>query len=604
MREQAFLEAGDEHRRKLQALGRVHGHHLQRVLAFTGLVLAGLQRRVRQERSERVHHGRIRGLAGREVDNGFVGIERGRRVDEFGQVLDPVGAFALRLVVRHKPALGDHVVHRLGQRQAARLGLHLFDDRAERRQRIACLAGGEAGDGGVERQVRGPGRILQRFHCPRADATRREVGDPQEGVVVLGVLHEAQVRQRVLDLGPLEEPQAAIDAIRNARREQGMFQHPRLRVRAVQDRHVLVARAIAREALDFLDDPARLVHVGLALEHADRLARAGRGPQVLAKAIGVVGDQRVGRVEDISVRAVVLLEADHLLDLEVPLEVGHVAHVRAAECIDRLVVVADREDRGLRPGQQLQPAVLQPVGVLELVDEDVAKAMRVVRAQELVSRQQLVAAQKQLGEVGHALALALRVVGGVDLDGTARLVVGGLHIACPLAFLLPAVDEPLHLARRETVVVDVHGLQQPLHHGELVGGIEDLEGLRQPRVAVMDPQHPVAQAVEGADPHAARVHRQHRGEARQHLARRLVRERDRKQPRRRNQPVLDQPGDARGEHACLPAAGPGKDERVLPVGNRDRRKLLGIEVFEVERQSARIIATAPSGARAARGIRL
>ena len=43
---------------------------------------------------------------------------------------------------------------------------------------------------------------------------------------------------------------------------------------------------------------------------------------------------------------------------------------------------------------------------------------------------------------------------------------------------------------------------------------------------------------------------------------------------------------------------------MLPVGNRDRRKLLGIEVFEVEGQSARIIATAPSGARAARGIRL
>ena len=47
---------------------------------------------------------------------------------------------------------------------------------------------------------------------------------------------------------------------------------------------------------------------------------------------------------------------------------------------------------------------------------------------------------------------------------------------------------------------------------------------------------------------------------------------------------LDQPGDARGEHARLAAAGAGEDQRVL-VGKRDRVQLLRIEVFEVERQS-------------------
>jgi hypothetical protein len=50
------------------------------------------------------------------------------------------------------------------------------------------------------------------------------------------------------------------------------------------------------------------------------------------------------------------------------------------------------------------------------------------------------------------------------------------------------------------------------------------------RVAVVRAQQAIAQAVERADPHAARVDRQHRGKAREHLARGLVGERDGEDP--------------------------------------------------------------------------
>jgi hypothetical protein len=67
-------------------------------------------------------------------------------------------------------------------------------------------------------------------------------------------------------------------------------------------------------------------------------------------------------------------------------------------------------------------------------------------------------------------------------------------------------------------------LARALDQRLLVAGIEDLEELRQARVAVMRAQQPVAQAVERAHPHAARVDRQHRREAREHLARGFVSE--------------------------------------------------------------------------------
>ena len=84
----------------------------------------------------------------------------------------------------------------------------------------------------------------------------------------------------------------------------------------------------------------------------------------------------------------------------------------------------------------------------------------------------------------------------------------------------------------------------------------------------MRAQEAVGEAVEGADPQAARIHRQHRREPRDHLARGLVGERDRQHAARRDVPGLDQPGDARREDAGLAAAGARQHER-MPFGQGD-----------------------------------
>jgi hypothetical protein len=131
-----------------------------------------------------------------------------------------------------------------------------------------------------------------------ADAARREVHHAQEGVVVLRVGGQAQVGQGVLDLGALEEAQAAVDPVGNAGGEQGVFDAARLGVGAVQHGHVVPRRPSRLQGLDFLHHEARFLAVVVGLEMADRLALAGVGPQVLAQAVLVVGDHRIGGVED------------------------------------------------------------------------------------------------------------------------------------------------------------------------------------------------------------------------------------------------------------------------------------------------------------------
>ena len=165
-------------------------------------------------------------------------------------------------------------------------------------------------------------------------------------------------------------------------------------------------------------------------------------------------------------------------------------------------------------------------------------------------------------EVGDALFLALRVVGGEELDLAARQVVAGRHVARAQPLFLLAVDEALQVARREAVLVDVERPGEALDRRELVLRVEDLELARQSCVLVMRAQEAVRQAMKGADPQAARAHRQHRREARQHFARRLVGERDREHAAGRDLAVLDEPGDAGGKYAGLAAAGARKHERV------------------------------------------
>src|SRR5258706_11710479 len=135
----------------------------------------------------------------------------------------------------------------------------------------------------------------------------------------------------------------SVHAVGDAVREERVLDDARLGVRAVQHPDIGKTQSAALQRLHLLGQPVRLVAVALRLVYSHRLAVARGGPQVLAEALLVVGDERVRRGEDVTVRAVVLLETDDVLDVEVALEFGHVADIRSAEGIDGLVVVAHGE---------------------------------------------------------------------------------------------------------------------------------------------------------------------------------------------------------------------------------------------------------------------
>ena len=171
----------------------------------------------------------------------------------------------------------------------------------------------------------------------------------------------------------------------------GVFQHARLRVAAVEHGDLAAQAAFMDQRTDLVHHPLGLHAVRRLLDDAHGLAFALLGPEVLAQAAAVVADQRVGRIQDVAIGTIVLLQPDHRAMRVIALEVGHVADVGAPERVDGLVVVTHGEDRRAAAGQQTQPLVLQRVGVLELIDQDVAETPLVVLAHRRVARQQFIA---------------------------------------------------------------------------------------------------------------------------------------------------------------------------------------------------------------------
>ena len=105
--------------------------------------------------------------------------------------------------------------------------------------------------------------------------------------------------------------------------------------------------------LHLVHDEARFLLVVGGGVDAQRLALALRGPEVLAQARLVLRDDRVGRVEDVALRAVVLLELHDFLHAEVAHELVHVADFGAAEAVYRLIVIANRENAPFDPASSL-----------------------------------------------------------------------------------------------------------------------------------------------------------------------------------------------------------------------------------------------------------
>ena len=148
--------------------------------------------------------------------------------------------------------------------------------------------------------------------------------------------------------------------------------------------------------------------------HLDLLAWVAFGPQCLAQAALVGGDQAGCRAEDRGRRTVIPFEADDFRTWKIALEAQDVFHFRAAPGIDRLIVVAHDTDIAGAARQQLEPQILDDIGILVFVDQHVAEAFAIFGEDFRLRAQDGQRVEQQIAEIGGVQRFEPLLIGGIE----------------------------------------------------------------------------------------------------------------------------------------------------------------------------------------------
>ena len=181
-----------------------------------------------------------------------------------------------------------------GQIQALRLGLQALYQVHKRNQFAVFGIGGQVQQSLPQTGLQILRHRLHGFNAARTDAARRHVDDAQYRIVVLRVHGHAQIRQRVFDFLALIKAQATVNFIRHVRRKQRLLQHPRLRIAAVQHRHIVKSHAILHPCFGFFHHEIGFKKIGIGpIKTQFFTVCIGRfigQTQIFAQTLFIVGD--------------------------------------------------------------------------------------------------------------------------------------------------------------------------------------------------------------------------------------------------------------------------------------------------------------------------
>ncbi len=237
-----------------------------------------------------------------------------------------------------------------------------------------------------------------------------------------------------------------------------VFKFARLMLCAHEDRAAVQALAFELQALDLFTNAPRLLRPVPHAYDFDFLALVDLGPECLAKAAAVGVDQAAGGGEDMRGRAVILFELDDFCTRKILFKAQDIGHLRPAPAVDRLVIIADAGDVLALLREQPQPQILDRIGVLIFVDEDIFELLLIFLEHVAVLAEQRQAVQQQVAKVTGVERQKARLVYAVKMLAFAvgiSFVIVGIELGRRFARILPFVDQARQLFSRKAFVVDI-----------------------------------------------------------------------------------------------------------------------------------------------------
>ena len=112
-----------------------------------------------------------------------------------------------------------------------------------------------------------------------------------------------------------------------------------------------------------------------------------------------MGDDLVGRVQNIGRAAVILLQLDHRCVGKVLFKIQDIADIRAAPAIDGLIVVAHHAQVAAFTGNQAHQLILGVVGILIFIHMHILKAALIVFQHRRMLHKQLQGFDQQIVKI-------------------------------------------------------------------------------------------------------------------------------------------------------------------------------------------------------------
>ena len=409
----------------------------------------------------------------------------------------------------------------------------------------------------------------QRFQLTEgycADAALRFVDDAFERQII-GRIDD---QPHILGFLALIKAEAGQYLVRNPAPLQRVLKESGLRVRAVENREIVIGSLSVLEQIDLLRDVIGFFLVAVASPVDDLIPRLLVRPEFFCLAAAVVPNDRMRRRQNIAVGAIVLFELDHTRLRKIFFKVEDVADVCAAPLVDTLVIIADHAKILTRLGQQADNLVLDVVGILIFVHEDVTETVLIIREDIRIVTQHMQGVDQKVIKVHGVVPFELLLIGPVDTADhlAAEVVRLGLEVF-PRAdvMLLLLADCCGKVGLRIELRVNILLLHDGFYQRFLIDRIVHDEVVLIADSLTMLTQDTQAHGMKSHDPHA-RASADQLLDTFSHLAGRLIGEGYR-QNLIGTHALLDQVRDAVRHRRGLPAARARQDQqRSVNMGRR------------------------------------
>ena len=253
---------------------------------------------------------------------------------------------------------------------------------------LKCGIGVGVGDHAIQGLSLGLCQTVGHFQRFCTQTPGRIVDDAAQAQIIRPVVNDAEIGQHIFDFGPVEESGASDNPIWNAVAFQRIFQGVGLGIGTVKNGKVPHSLTTGG-GQNLTGNEICLRHFVRCLIHHNGRAVSVGCPQLLSLPAQVVGNHRIGRIQNGLGGAIVLLQANGSAATILLFEAENVFDGGTAEAVNTLVIVSHHADILMATCQCRCKKVLQMVGVLVLVHQDIAEFLLIVSPDILVLQQQL-----------------------------------------------------------------------------------------------------------------------------------------------------------------------------------------------------------------------